>query len=143
MGNIKGFSHLLFLITISFLILSAGVATAFGLLGSNRPVPQRIICLADPQKQSCREEKTVNSWTLAVATIKLSDVTFKFAPSSDGRVSLEVVNLADGRIVFESGLIASGESSVAWNKAFMGNYTAVLNRGAEQVSNKVSLTISY
>ena len=141
MGNSKGFSHLLFLITISFLILTAGVATVFGLLGTNRPVPQRVICIAEPENPQCQRSRTVNIWTLAPAEVKETDVIFFFSPSSNGNIKLQIINSPDnGKTVFESGLVVAGASSVIWKNVAKGSYNAVLVDGVNPVSNTVSFS---
>lgn len=141
MGKRGGFSHLLFIITISFLLLTAGVATAFGLLGRDRPVPQSVVCIAQPQNTQCQRSRSVSIWTLAPAEIKGSDVVFFFSPPSDGNIKLQVMDKPDnGQTVFDSGLVVAGASSVIWKNATKGNYSAVLENSAGPVSNRVSFS---
>lgn len=138
MGKRGGFSHLLFIITISFLLLTAGVATAFGLLGRDRPIPQSVVCIAQPQSPQCQRSRPVNIWTLAPAEIKESDVVFFFSPPSDGNIKLQVTNgPKNGQTVFASGLVVAGATSVIWKNALEGSHSAVLENTAGPVSNIV------
>lgn len=140
-GKRRGFSDLLFILTIAFLVITAGVATAFGQWVKNRPVPQEVICILRPDNPSCRRSQAVYAWTLAPAEITGSDVTFFFSPSSGGDISLKVRNNPDsGQTAFDSGLIVAGASSVTWKNVVMGNYTAILNQNNKQVSNTVSFS---
>lgn len=136
----RGFSDLLFILTIAFLFLAAGVATAFGQWVKNRQVPQEVICIVKPENPSCRRSQAEYAWTLSPAEITGSDVTFFFSPSSGGNISLQVVNSSgDGQPVFDSGLIVEGVASIGWKNVAKGNYTAVLKQGNKQVSNIVSI----
>ncbi len=138
----RGFSDLLFIATFSFLLLVAGVATSFGLLGQNRPFPEKVACLVRPTDRVCVKDKQDELWVIQPAKIDGEKTSISFYPPSDGRINLKVSNTNENIPSFDSGVISEGRSSHAFRNLPKGSYKAVLMRGDREVSGVIAFIIS-
>lgn len=94
------------------------------------------------QNTTAKTADVTTSWILREPIVNGNSVSFAFSPASNGNMALIVKNASTGAVVFDSGVIPSGSSTLQWN-AQSGNYQAVLVAfGITSISNTVVFSVS-